>query len=70
MERSGRERTRLTEPNERKRETTEQVDSGVSREDICEALMQVKDGYIPEDRLALQVLALEMENWPFLNDVS
>lgn len=47
-----------------------QVESGVSREDICEALVQIKDGYIPTDPLALRVLTLEMENWPFLNDVS
>ncbi|CAN1166532.1 Ycf3-interacting protein 1, chloroplastic [Linum perenne] len=37
-----------------------------TREDLAEALESVKDGKIPENRLALQMLADEMTNWPNL----
>ncbi|CAG9461181.1 unnamed protein product [Pedinophyceae sp. YPF-701] len=41
-------------------------DTGVSREEIASAFLDVVDGKIPNDRIALKVLAEEVENWPFL----
>jgi len=41
-------------------------DSGVSRDDICECLQQIQDGYMPGDRMSLRKLAQEMREWPYL----
>lgn len=40
--------------------------SAPSREDLVEALEQVNQGNLPENRLALRMLAEEMINWPNL----
>ncbi|KAL8513335.1 hypothetical protein ACS0TY_019514 [Phlomoides rotata] len=37
-----------------------------NREDLADALVQVNEGKIPEDRLALRMLAEEMIQWPNL----
>lgn len=39
--------------------------SGVSRDELAVALMDVSEGRIPKDRIALRELALEMAEWPF-----
>lgn len=41
--------------------------SGASREEIAAALMDVHEGRIPKDRIALKVLWEEMMNWPSLD---
>ena len=40
---------------------------GVSRDEMAEALMEVAEGKIPKDRIALRELHKEMINWPFLD---
>ncbi|EEF28389.1 conserved hypothetical protein [Ricinus communis] len=37
-----------------------------TREDLAEALEQVNEGKVPKNRVALQILAEEMMNWPNL----
>lgn len=34
---------------------------------IAQAFMDIVGGEVPKDRIALKVLADEMENWPFLD---
>ncbi|GMH36091.1 hypothetical protein BSKO_03959 [Bryopsis sp. KO-2023] len=41
-------------------------DSGASREEIAAALVEVNEGRIPKDRIALKVLREELVNWPSL----
>ena len=41
--------------------------SGVSRDEMAEALMEVAEGKIPADRIALRELHREMIDWPFLD---
>lgn len=39
--------------------------SGVSRDELALALMEVSEGRIPKDRIALRELTREMREWPF-----
>lgn len=41
--------------------------SGVSREEMADALAEVAEGKIPADRIALRELHKEMNSWPFLD---
>lgn len=41
--------------------------SGVSRDEMADALEDVAEGRVPQDRIALRELHKEMLNWPFLN---
>ncbi|XP_030471168.2 ycf3-interacting protein 1, chloroplastic isoform X2 [Syzygium oleosum] len=41
-----------------------------TRDDLVEALVQVNEGKIPEDRLALKMLAEEMLQWPNLEEAA
>lgn len=41
--------------------------SGASREEMAEALMEVAEGRIPQDRIALRELHREIVSWPFLD---
>jgi hypothetical protein len=40
---------------------------GVSRDEMAQALVDVAEGRIAQDRIALRELHKEMVNWPFLN---
>lgn len=40
---------------------------GVSRDEMAAALMEVVDGRIPKDRIALRELYNEIANWPWLD---
>ena len=40
---------------------------GVSRDEMAQALVDVAEGRLPQDRIALRELHKEMINWPFLN---
>lgn len=51
---------------ERKRLLGLDSSSDVTRDDLVAALEDVNEGRIPEDRLALRMLAEEMINWPNL----
>ena len=42
-----------------------QESSGVSRDELALALMEVSEGRIPKDRIALRELTREMRDWPF-----
>lgn len=52
---------------ERREELGVEDESGVSREDLQYCLQEVKDGDMPEDRVALRRLAEEMREWPYLD---
>ena len=39
--------------------------SGVSRDELAAALMEVSEGRIPKDRIALRELTREMLEWPY-----
>lgn len=41
--------------------------SGVSRDEMAEALAEVAEGRIPADRIALRELHREITSWPFLD---
>jgi hypothetical protein len=41
--------------------------SGVSREEMADALVEVAEGRVPADRIALRELHRELTNWPFLD---
>ncbi|KAI6704669.1 hypothetical protein NL676_007631 [Syzygium grande] len=41
-----------------------------TRDDLVEALVQVNEGKVPEDRLALKMLAEEMLQWPNLEEAA
>ena len=47
-----------------------QDSSGVSRDEMAEALMEVSEGRIPSDRIALRELCKEMQAWPSLDELS
>ncbi|KAF5193860.1 Gtp-binding protein engb [Thalictrum thalictroides] len=47
-------------------EEVRQTPDSPTREDLVDALDQVKEGRIPENRFALRILAEEMINWPNL----
>jgi hypothetical protein len=40
----------------------------VSRDEMASALLDVAEGRVPKDRLALKCLLEEMQAWPFLNE--
>lgn len=42
--------------------------SGISREEMATALMEVSEGRIPSDRIALRELWKEMSQWPALDE--
>eukprot|EP00798_Chlamydomonas_sp_ICE-L_P004452 gene4453-14605_t len=58
----------IEDPRTRERRSTMDIesDSGVSRDEMATALMDVADGRIPKDRIALKCLHGEINNWPFL----
>lgn len=41
--------------------------SGVSRDEVAAALVEVAEGRVPKDRVALRELHRDMINWPFLD---
>ena len=47
-----------------------QDSSGVSRDEMAAALMEVSEGKVPTDRIALRELAREMTQWPALDELS
>lgn len=44
-----------------------ETSAGVSREEMAAALLEVADGKVPQDRIALRELYKEMTSWPFLD---
>ena len=40
--------------------------SGISRDEMADALMEVVEGKIPQDRIALRELHKEIISWPFI----
>ena len=46
---------------------TQENAGGVSRDEMAAALMEVVDGRIPKDRIALRELYNEIANWPWLD---
>lgn len=62
----------IEDPRARERRTMGIEDaSGVSRDEMASALVDVYEGRIPKDRVALKVLWEEITDWPFLKqDVS
>ena len=44
-----------------------QHSSGVSRDEVAAALIEVAEGRVPKDRVALRELHREMVEWPFLD---
>lgn len=48
--------------------TTNQQAAAVSRDEMAAALVDISEGRIPRDRVALQELHREMVNWPFLEE--
>lgn len=40
---------------------------GVSRDEMAAALLEVAEGRVPKDRLALKCLLEDMQSWPFLD---
>ncbi|KAL3616627.1 Ycf3-interacting protein 1, chloroplastic [Castilleja foliolosa] len=51
---------------ERKRLLGIDDETAPTRDDLADALVQVNEGQIPENRLALQMLAEELLQWPYL----
>lgn len=45
-----------------------QDSSGVSRDEMATALMEVSEGKVPTDRIALRELARELTAWPALDE--
>lgn len=43
-------------------------ESLVSRDEMAAALVEISEGKIPRDRVALMELHREMTNWPFLEE--
>ena len=41
-------------------------DYGCSRDEMAAALVDVSEGRIPKDRIALRALYSDLKNWPFL----
>lgn len=44
-----------------------ETESGISRDEMAAALTEVRNGKVPNDRIALKVLWEEMINWPALD---
>jgi hypothetical protein len=44
-----------------------QDERGVSRDEMAAALLEVAEGRVPKDRLALKCLLEDMASWPFLD---
>lgn len=53
---------------ERRRQLGLEDDRGCSREDLANALVEVNDGRLPEDRVVLRQLAEDMRSWPNLEE--
>ncbi|KAL3700752.1 hypothetical protein R1sor_018774 [Riccia sorocarpa] len=53
---------------ERRRQLGIEDDRGCSREDLGNALLDVYEGRIPQDRIVLRELTKEMLNWPNLEE--
>ncbi|KAL2650981.1 hypothetical protein R1flu_019109 [Riccia fluitans] len=53
---------------ERRRQLGIEDDRGCSKEDMANALLEVYEGRLPQDRLVLRELAKEMLNWPNLEE--
>jgi hypothetical protein len=45
-----------------------QDSSGISRDEMAVALMEVSEGRIPTDRIALRELCREISQWPALDE--
>ena len=45
-----------------------QDESGASRDEVAAALVEVSEGRVPKDRIALQQLYREIMEWPFINE--
>ena len=45
-----------------------QDESGASRDEVAAALLEVAEGRVPKDRIALQQLYREIMEWPFINE--
>ena len=58
----------IEDPRSRERRLMGMEDSsGVSRDEMAEALETVAEGKVPADRIALRELHREMINWPFVD---
>ncbi|KAK9864819.1 hypothetical protein WJX84_008403 [Apatococcus fuscideae] len=51
---------------ERRSMGIEEGDYGCSRDEMAAALVDVSEGRIPKDRIALRALYSDLKNWPFL----
>jgi hypothetical protein len=62
----------IDDPRARERAVALDVEDsrGVSRDEMAAALMDVAEGRVPKDRIALRCLHEEVLEWPFLNDAS
>jgi len=59
----------IEDPRARERRLMGMEDSsGVSRDEMADALVEVAEGRIPQDRIALRELYKEISNWPFLEE--
>ncbi|EFJ40350.1 hypothetical protein VOLCADRAFT_121729, partial [Volvox carteri f. nagariensis] len=57
----------IEDPRARERRAADMEDErGVSRDEMAAALVDIGEGRIPNDRIALKCLHDEMLNWPFL----
>lgn len=58
----------IEDPRTRERRSTMDMESesGVSRDEMAVALMEVAEGRVPKDRIALKCLHEEITGWPFL----
>ena len=43
-------------------------DYGCSRDEMAAALVDVSEGRIPKDRIALRALYTDLKNWPFVGN--
>ena len=58
----------IEDPRSRERRLMGMEDSsGVSRDEMAEALAEVAEGRVPADRIALRELHREITQWPFLD---
>lgn len=58
----------IEDPRSRERRLMGMEDSsGVSRDEMADALDAVAEGKVPTDRIALRELRREMVNWPFVD---
>lgn len=61
----------IEDPRAREKRLMGMEDScGISREEMATALMEVSEGKIPADRIALRELSREMSAWPALDEPS